>query len=106
MKYVIMFLIYTAISLPLMTISWFTWPALFSVSSILTLYYWVQESHAENLYNSTLAQTKRLDLIKEKLEKLTDFVMHGLSDSGTVNDKILSELIKIRKTVRHEVKDL
>ena len=106
MKYVIMFLIDTAVSLPLLTISWFTWPALFSVSSILTLYYWVQESHAENLYNSTLAQTKRLDLIKEKLEKMTDFIQHGLSDSDAVNDKILSELKKIRKTVRHEVKVL
>ena len=106
MKYVIMFLIYTAVSLPLLTISWFTWPALFSVSSILTLYYWVQESHAENLYNSTLAQTKRLDIVKDKIEKLTGFIQHGLSDSDAVNDKILSELKKIRKTVRHEVKDL
>lgn len=106
MKYLTMFLIYTALSMPLLTISWFTWPALFSVSSILTLYYWVQESHAENLYNSTLAQTKRLDLIKERLEKLTDFVMHGLSSSDVVNEKILGELKKIRKTVRHEVKDL
>ena len=106
MKYVIMFLIYTAVSLPLLTISWFTWPALFSVSSILTLYYWVQESHAENLYNSTLAQTKRLDIVNDKIEKLTDFIQHGLSGSDAVNDKILSELKKIRKTVRHEVKDL
>ena len=106
MKYGIMYLIYTAVCLPLISISWFTWPALFSVSGILTLYYWVQESHAENTYNSTLAQTKRLDLIKDRIEKLTDFIQHGLSDSDAVNDKILSELRKIRKTVRHEVKDL
>lgn len=105
MKYGIMYLIYTAVCLPLITISWFTWPALFSMSGILTLYYWVQDSHVENGYNSTLAQIQRLDLIKDRIEKLTDFVKHGLSDSDIVKEQILDELGKIRKTIRHEVKN-
>lgn len=104
MKCAVMFLIYTAVSLPLLTISWFTWPALFTVSTILTLYYWIQESHASNMYHSTIAQTKRLDLINDELVKIGNLIKRRISGSDVTTDKIISELEKIRKAVRHEAK--
>lgn len=101
-----MFLIFGVASLPLLTISWFNWPALFSVTCILTLYYLIQEWHAENLRSATIAQSNRLDAIISKLDKIIDFTKHDVSDRDAVTTEILSELTKIRKAVRHEVKNL
>lgn len=106
MKYVLIFILMLIITFPLITINWFTWQSWVSVSLVLTWYYWIQTSHDENLYNSTLSQTRQLISINEKLEKISNLIKRNMSDSDAISEKVTSELEKIRRTIRHEIKDL
>ena len=106
MRYIIMFAINLIVSLPMMTIHWFTWQAWIGVALVLTLYYWFQITNADNLEEMSNRECRRLDEINVKLDKLIDFTKRNVSNSDAANEKIIDELKKIRKTVRHEVKNL
>jgi len=106
MRYVSNLILMSIITFPLLSINWFTWQSWVSVSLILTWYYWIQTNHAENLYNSALSQTRQLISINEKLEKISNLIKRSMSDSDAISEKITSELEKIRRTIRHEIKDL
>lgn len=106
MRHVVMFAINFLISMPLITIPWFTWWACLSVALILTLFYWFHTTNAINLEEFCKRQCLRLETIIEKLDTLIDLTKRNISNSDTERDKILDELKKIRRTVRHEVKDL
>lgn len=109
MQYIIVFLLNLLMTLPLVTIPWFTWWAWISVSVLLTAYYWVRMGHEQNMhtiYMSNASIYKRLSNVCDKLDKVIEFIKRNNSNSDATNDMILSELKKIRKTVRHEVKNL
>lgn len=47
---------------------------------------------------------EKIDNLSSKIDDLTTLVRRNASSDDAVNQKILDELIKIRKTVRHEAK--
>lgn len=106
MRYVIMFAIFFLATMPLLTITWFTWWACLSIALILTLFYSFHVANAANLEEFCKRQCMRLGVIIEKLDTLIDLSKRNVSNSDTERDKIFSEVRKIRRTVSHEIKDL
>lgn len=106
MKYIFVLLVCLAITAPLLTVDGFNYWAWSSLSVILTCYYGIKMAEATNLKNAANIVGNRVDKVASKIDKLIDLVKHNTSSNDTVNEKMLSELRKIRKTVRHEVKDL
>lgn len=103
-KFILILIFSALITFPLTSIDGFTYWAWVSIALLLTINHLNRLDESSNLYKSIMFIGEKIDNLSSKIDAMTTLVRRNASSDDAVNQKILDELIKIRKTVRHETK--